>query len=82
MFSLRKGYVAASVSASICNPSCVNSPIILRMFEKLAKTDLIIIDNSGMATMDQQLQLDFMEIIEDKHARKAIIIVSQLPVNN
>ncbi|AQX00501.1 IS21-like element helper ATPase IstB [Elizabethkingia anophelis] len=56
--------------------------IILRMFEKLAKTDLIIIDDFGMAAMDQQLQLDFMEIIEDRHARKATIIVSQLPVNN
>lgn len=55
--------------------------VILRMFEKLAKTDLMIIDDFGMAAMDQQLQLDFMEIIEDRHARKATILISQLPVS-
>ena len=35
-----------------------------------------------MAKMDNQQQLDFLEIIEDRHARKSTIITSQLPVNN
>ena len=52
------------------------------LFDKLAKTDLLIIDDFGLAPMDKQQQLDFMEIIEDRHARKASIITSQLPVNN
>jgi DNA replication protein DnaC len=50
------------------------------MFDKLAKTDLLILDDFGLASMDNQQQLDFMEIIEDRHARKATIIASQLPV--
>jgi DNA replication protein DnaC len=33
-------------------------------------------------SLDSQQQLDFMEIIEDRHARKATIISSQLPVAN
>jgi hypothetical protein len=33
-------------------------------------------------SLDNQQQLDFMEIIEDRHARKATIIASQLPVAN
>ena len=53
--------------------------VMMRFFEKLAKTDLLIFDDFGIGTMDNQQQLDFMEIIEDRHARKATIIASQLP---
>jgi len=55
---------------------------VIRMFDKLAKTDLLIIDDFGLAPMEKQQQLDFMEIIEDRHARKATIIASQIPVSN
>lgn len=53
----------------------------IRLFEKLARTDLLILDDFGLASLDRQQQLDFMEIIEDRHARKATIIASQLPVS-
>jgi len=53
---------------------------IIRFFDKVAKTDLLILDDFGLSTMEKQQQLDFMEIIEDRHARKATIIASQLPV--
>jgi DNA replication protein DnaC len=54
----------------------------ISMFDKLAKTELLILDDFGLTPMDNQQQLDFMEIIEDRHARKATIIASQLPVTN
>jgi DNA replication protein DnaC len=54
----------------------------ISLFDKLAKTDLLILDDFGLSQMDNQQQLDFMEIIEDRHARKATIITSQLPVAN
>lgn len=54
---------------------------IIKCFDKLAKTDVLIIDDFGLSTLDKQQQLDFMEIIEDRHARKATIIASQLPVS-
>jgi len=53
-----------------------------RFFTKLAQTDLLIIDDFGMNLLDGQQLLDFMEIIEDRHGRKATIIVSQLPVSD
>jgi DNA replication protein DnaC len=53
-----------------------------RFFTKLAQTDLLIIDDFGMKLLDGQQLLDFMEIIEDRHGRKATIIVSQLPVSD
>ena len=56
--------------------------VMIRFFEKLAKTDLLILDDFGIGAMDSQQQLDFMEIIEDRHARKATIIASQMPPAN
>lgn len=55
---------------------------IIRLFDKLAKTDLLILDDFGLAPLEKQQQLDFMEIIEDRHARRATIIASQLPVSS
>jgi DNA replication protein DnaC len=46
----------------------------------MAKMDLLIIDDFGVKAMDGQQLLDFMELMEDRHARKATIIMSQLPV--
>jgi DNA replication protein DnaC len=53
---------------------------ILRFMERLAKTDLLIIDDFGLTQLDRQQQLDLMEIIEDRHGKKSTIVVSQLPV--
>jgi len=54
----------------------------ISLFDKLAKTELLIVDDFGLSSMDNLQQLDFMEIIEDRHGRKATIIASQLPVAN
>ena len=53
---------------------------ILSFFLKLAKMDLLILDDFGLTHLEKQQQLDLMEIIEDRHARHSTIIVSQLPV--
>lgn len=53
---------------------------IYKLFEKLSKTNLLIMDDFGLARLDGQQQMDLMELIEDRHARTATIIASQLPV--
>ncbi len=53
-----------------------------KFFDRLAKTHLLILDDFGLARLDQQQQLDFMELLEDRHACHATVIVSQLPVEN
>ncbi|MBC8147848.1 MAG: ATP-binding protein [Bacteroidetes bacterium] len=55
--------------------------IILKFFDKLAKTSLLILDDFGLTNLNQQQQFDLMEIIEDRHGRLATIVASQLPVN-
>ena len=54
----------------------------LKFFESVAKSDLLIIDDFGLTHLEQQQQLDLMEIVEDRHGRLSIIIASQLPVSN
>ena len=53
----------------------------IKLFEKIAKADLLIIDDFGMNVLEGNQQNDFMEILEDRHALKSTIIVSQLPVS-
>lgn len=55
---------------------------LLKFFDKLAKTKLLILDDFGLIHLEQQQQFDLMEIIEDRHSRMATIIASQLPVEN
>lgn len=54
---------------------------IIKLFDKLSKTNLLIIDDFGIMHLDKAQQLDFMELIEDRHTRTSTVIVSQLPVS-
>jgi DNA replication protein DnaC len=55
---------------------------VLKFFDKLAKTSLLILDDFGLTHLEQQHRIDLMEIIEDRHAKASTIITSQLPVAN
>lgn len=47
---------------------------------RLAKQDLLILDDFGLHPMDANTRLELLEIIEDRHGRKSTLISSQLPV--
>ena len=49
---------------------------------QLAKTDVLLLDDWGMAAMDAQTRADLLEIIDDRAANKATIITSQLPIEH
>lgn len=53
---------------------------IFKFFEKISKTNLLILDDFGLTHLQPQQQLDLMEMIEDRHAKSSTIIASQLPV--
>jgi DNA replication protein DnaC len=55
---------------------------VYKFLERLSKNDLLILDDFGLVHLEKQQQMDLMEIIEDRHAQKATIIASQLPVAN
>lgn len=55
---------------------------VYKLFEKLSKTHLLLLDDFGLTRLEQQQQMDMMEIIEDRHGKTATIIASQLPVTS
>ncbi|HPE87674.1 MAG: IS21-like element helper ATPase IstB [Bacteroidales bacterium] len=52
----------------------------VKELRRIEKHDLLILDDFGLQTIDAQRQLTLLDIIEDRHARKATIITSQIPV--
>lgn len=52
----------------------------MKEISKLEKQDLLILDDFGLRARDSVNRHFFMEIIEDKHGKKATIIASQLPM--
>lgn len=54
----------------------------IKLFDKIAKTDLLILDDFGLAHLNKNQQMDLMEIIEDRHGKSSTIIASQLPVGS
>lgn len=53
---------------------------IYKFFEKLSKTNLLILDDFGLTHLEKQQQMDLMEMVEDRHGKTSTIIASQLPV--
>jgi DNA replication protein DnaC len=51
-----------------------------REIGKIEKYDLLILDDFGLQPLDNTARMILLEIIEDRHGRKATIISSQLPV--
>lgn len=51
-----------------------------QIIESLAKVQILILDDWGLAPLAAHERNDVMEIIEERHARRPIIATSQLPV--
>jgi DNA replication protein DnaC len=52
----------------------------IREISRIEKHDLLILDDFGLAPLDNVARMILLEIIEDRHNRKSTIISSQLPV--
>jgi DNA replication protein DnaC len=51
-----------------------------RLFRKLARADLLILDDWGPDRLTAAQPRDLMEIVEERYGRRSTIITSQLPV--
>jgi DNA replication protein DnaC len=51
-----------------------------RTLARLAKTDLLVIDDWGLAALTSAERQDLLEILEDRSERASTLITSQLPV--
>jgi DNA replication protein DnaC len=53
-----------------------------RLLKSLARVDLLILDDWGLASMTVEQRRDLLEIIDDRHGRGSTIVTSQLPVEH
>ncbi len=51
-----------------------------RLLNDLKKPELLILDDFGMASLDPGACRDLLEVVDDRHGRKSIVISAQLPV--
>lgn len=54
----------------------------VRFLDRLAKTDLLILDDFGMKKLQGQQQNDLEQLVDDRYRKKGLIISSQLPVKD
>ena len=52
------------------------------MLKTLARVELLILDDWGLATLTQEQGRDLLDIVDDRHNRGSTIVTSQLPVEH
>jgi len=53
-----------------------------RLLKSLARVELLILDDWGLAPMTAEQRRDLLEIMEDRHGRGSTLVTSQLPVEH
>ena len=51
-----------------------------KTLNQLAKTDVLVIDDWGLAPLTDESRRDLLEIVDDRHGCRSTLITSQLPV--
>ena len=54
----------------------------IKLLNGFAKTDLLVLDDFGLAKLNREHQHDLLEILEDRHGLKSTLVTSQLPVEH
>lgn len=52
----------------------------VKLLNQLEKVKLLILDDFGIAPLDQNTRLALLQILEDRYAKKSVLISSQLPI--
>jgi len=53
-----------------------------KLMVSLAKTDLIVLDDWGLAKLNAEQRRDLLELLDDRHGHRSTIVTSQLPVEH
>jgi DNA replication protein DnaC len=52
-----------------------------KLLYRLGKTDVLLLDDWGLATLTAEQRRDLLEILEDRHGSRSTIVTSQLPLD-
>lgn len=53
-----------------------------KLLASYAKTQLLLLDDWGTASLTEEQRRDLFEVIEDRYDRRSTLITSQVPINN
>ncbi len=53
-----------------------------KLMTTFAKTDVLILDDWGLAGLSDENRRDLLELFEDRHNCRATVVTSQLPVDH
>lgn len=53
-----------------------------KFLERLAKAQLLILDDFGLATLNDTERADLLEVLDDRYAKRATVVTSQLPFDH
>jgi DNA replication protein DnaC len=52
-----------------------------KLMTKLARTDVLIIDDWGLSKLTAEQRRDLLEILEDRHGSRSTLVTSQIPID-
>ena len=52
------------------------------LLARLARTDVLVLDDWGLAPLTDEGRRDLLEILDDRYDRRSTLVASQLPVEN
>lgn len=53
-----------------------------KLLDRLAKVQLLVLDDFGLSPLTDTERSDFLEVLEDRYSRRATLITSQLPLEH
>lgn len=53
-----------------------------KLLERLAKAQLLILDDFGLAALNDRERADLLEVLDDRYAKRATLVTSQLPFDH
>jgi len=53
-----------------------------KLLAQLAKTDVLVLDDWGLALLTDAARRDLLEILDDRHGHRSTLVTNQLPVTN
>jgi len=54
----------------------------VKILSTFAKTELLVLDDYGLAKLNQEQRHDLLEILEDRHGVRSMLVTSQLPIEH
>ncbi len=53
-----------------------------QLLAQLARTELLVVDDWGIAPLTDAERRDFLEVVDDRHGTRSTLLAGQLPVNH